>query len=242
MKTKLTVLLISVFLFTTSTQFTFAQDSSLVHETTSNVPELIEFHDVIYLIWHEAYPNKDYEALRNFVNDVNEYASKVYEAQLPGILRDKEDKWNEGLEELKIAVEDYNTAAEGNDDELLLNAAETLHSKFEMMIRIIKPVLKEVDEFHKVLYVIYHKYLPEKDYESIKSVSEELQQKAEAITTAKPSRRIEPKLEQFNAAANELHTATNELVEACQSDDNDVIENAVENVHTKYQSLEGVFN
>ena len=111
-----------------------------------------------------------------------------------------------------------------------------------MMIRIIKPVLKEVDEFHKVLYVIYHKYLPEKDYESIKSVSEELQQKAEAITTAKPTRRIEPKLEQFNTAANELLTATNELVEACQSDNNDMIEIAIENVHTKYQNLEGVFD
>ena len=58
----------------------------MVHETSSNVPELIEFHDVIYLIWHEAYPDKDYEALRNFVNDVNEYANKLYDAQLPGIL------------------------------------------------------------------------------------------------------------------------------------------------------------
>ena len=242
MKNKLAVLLFSLILLAALTQFTFAQDSSLVQETSSSVPELIEFHDVIYLIWHEAYPNKDYEALRNYVNDVNEYALKLYDAQLPGILRDKEEKWNEGIAEFKIAVEDYNTAAEGNDDEQLLNAAETLHSKFEMMIRIIKPVLKEVDEFHKVLYVIYHKYLPEKDYESIKSVSEELQQKAEAITTAKPTRRIEPMVEQFNTAANELLTATNELVETCQSDNNEMIETAIENIHTKYQNLEGVFD
>ena len=235
-------IIIIAFLFITMSNFSFAQDSSLVHETSSSVPELIEFHDVIYLIWHEAYPNKDYEALRGYVNEINEQVSKVYDAQLPGILRDKEEKWKEGLVELKKAVDDYNTAAEGNDDEQLLSAAETLHSKFEMMIRIIKPVLKEVDEFHKVLYVIYHKYLPEKDYDNIKAVSEDLQQKAVALTVAKPTKRLEPKIEQFNKAANELVTATNELIEACQSDDNNMIETAIENVHTKYQKLEGVFD
>ena len=235
-------IIIFAFLFIALNSFTFAQDSSLVHETSSSVPELIEFHDVIYLIWHESYPSKDYEALRGYVNEINEQASKVYDAQLPGILRDKEEKWNEGLVELKKSVDDYNIAAEGSDDEQLLNAAETLHSKFEMMIRIIKPVLKEVDEFHKVLYVIYHKYLPEKDFDNIKAVSEDLQQKAVAISEAKPTKRIEPKIEQFNTAANELLTATNKLVEVCQSDDNTAIETAVENMHTKYQKLEGVFD
>lgn len=235
------VILFSI-LFIAINSFSFAQDSSLVHETSSSVPELIEFHDVIYLIWHEAYPNKDYEALRGYVNEINQQAAKVYDAQLPGILRDKEEKWKEGLVELKKAVDDYNITAEGSDDEQLLNAAETLHSKFEMMIRIIKPVLKEVDEFHKVLYVIYHKYLPEKDFDNIKAVSEDLQQKAVAITEAKPTKRIEPKIEQFNTAANELLTATNKLVEVCRSDDNTAIETAIDNVHTKYQKLESVFD
>jgi hypothetical protein len=235
-------IIIFAFLYIILNSFSLAQDSSLVHETSSSVPELIEFHDVIYLIWHEAYPNKDYEALRGYVNEINEQASKVYDAQLPGILRDKEEKWKEGIVELKKAVDNYNTYAEGNDDEQLLNAAEILHSKFETMIRIIKPILKEVDEFHKVLYVIYHKYLPELDFDNIKLVSKDLHQKATAITGAKPTRRIESKIDQFKTASNELVISTNELIEACQSDDNNMIETAVENVHTKYQKLEGVFD
>jgi hypothetical protein len=214
----------------------------MAHEISGNVPELDEFHNVIYEIWHNAYPNKDIASLKSYVNDVNGYAQKLYEATLPGILRDKETKWKAGLDELKKAVDDYNSAAAGSSDEQMLNAAEALHAKFEMMVRIIRPVLKEVDEFHKVLYVIYHKYLPGKDYDAIKSVCDELKGKAEAIVNAKPNKKVESRLEQFNTAAAELLTATSELCETCKGSDNTAIEKAVENMHTKYQKLEAVFD
>jgi hypothetical protein len=219
-----------------------AQDSVLVHEISGSVPELEEFHNVIYEIWHNAYPNKDYNALRSYVNEVNAYAAKVYDARLPGILRDKETKWQDGLAELKIAVENYNTAASGTDNEQLLNAAEALHAKFEMMVRIIKPVLKEVDDFHKVLYVVYHKYLPEKNYEKIKSACEELKLKAEAIINAKPTKKMEARMEQFKNASNELVSSVNTLSEICKGNDIAAIDSAVEDMHTKYQKLEAVFD
>lgn len=219
-----------------------SQDSTMAHEISGSVPELEEFHNVIYEIWHNAYPSKDIASLKSYVKDVNSGAQKIYEAKLPGILRDKETKWNEGLAELKKAVDDYNTAASGTNDEQMLNSAEALHAKFEMMIRIIRPVLKEVDDFHKVLYVVYHKYIPEKDYDKIKSVSEELKIKAEAIVNAKPNKKVESKLDAFNSAANDLLIAVNELVEICKGNDNSAIEKAAENMHTKYQKLEAVFD
>jgi uncharacterized membrane protein YgaE (UPF0421/DUF939 family) len=240
MNSKIILILILFIVF--SSRIVTAQDSTMAHEISGNVPELEEFHNVIYEIWHNAYPNKDIAALKSYVNDVNSYAEKVYEAKLPGILRDKEPKWNEGLEVFKKAVDEYNTAAAGTNDEQMLNAAEALHANFEMMVRIIRPVLKEVDDFHKVLYVIYHKYLPEKNYDAIKSVSEDLKAKAEAIVNAKPNKKVESKLEQFNAAAADLLTATNELNETCKGNDNTAIESAVENMHTKYQKLEAVFD
>lgn len=240
MKSKILPILILFIVF--SSRIVTAQDSTMAHEISGDVPELDEFHNVIYEIWHNAYPNKDIAALKSYVNDVNSYAQKIYEAKLPGILRDKESKWNEGLEVLKKSVDDYNTAAAGTNDEQMLNAAEELHSKFEMMVRIIRPVLKEVDDFHKVLYVIYHKYIPEKDYNAIKSVSEDLKAKAEAIVNAKPNKKVESRLEQFNTAAADLLTATTELKETCKGDDNTAIDKAVENMHTKYQKLEAVFD
>jgi len=231
-----------ILFFILTTRFTFSQDSTMAHEISGDVPELMEFHNVIYEIWHNAYPNKDITTLKSLVNDVNSSAEKVYDVTLSGILRDKESKWQTGLEELRKAVDDYNTAAAGSSDEQMLNAAENLHSKFEMMVRIIKPVLKEVDDFHKVLYVVYHKYLPEKNYDAIKSVSGDLKSKAEAIVNAKPNKKVESRLEQFKAASTDLLNAVNHLVEICKGDDNTQIEKGVEEMHTKYQKLESVFD
>ena len=52
-------------------------------ETKSEVPELTAFHEVIYPIWHTAYPEKDYQALRSYVPQIHELASKIYAAKLP---------------------------------------------------------------------------------------------------------------------------------------------------------------
>lgn len=211
-------------------------------ETESTVPELMEFHSIIYPIWHDAYPDKNYEALRSYVDEINSLAEKVYTASLPGILRDKQAKWEEGLNAFKKSVEDYNSAAAGDDNEALLQAAEDLHAKYEMMVRIIRPVLKEVDEFHKVLYVIYHKYLPENEYDKIKSVMEDLLVKAEAITQAELPKRLADKNKEFIHAAQELYESVKNLNSAFSSVDEEAINSAVEHMHTQYQKLEAVFD
>lgn len=241
MNYKILIKFLFAVLFIISGNAVFAQDTTMAHEISGDVPELEEFHSVIYEIWHNAYPNKDYAALRKITGDVELKAGKIYEVKLQGILRDKEAKWNEGLAEFKKAVDEYKAAASGSNDEQLLNSAEVLHSKFEMMVRIIRPVLKEVDDFHKALYVVYHKYLAEKDYGKIKSSVDELKAKAEAIINAKPNKKVESKLEAFKSAAAELLTAVNELAEKCSGTDNSEIEKAAENMHTKYQKLEAVF-
>jgi hypothetical protein len=211
-------------------------------ETESTVPELMEFHSIIYPIWHDAYPDKDYDALRSYVSEIDSLAEKVYTASLPGILRDKQAKWEEGLTEFKKAVDDYNSAAAGDDNGALLQAAEDLHAKFEMMVRIIRPVLKEVDEFHKVLYVIYHKYLPEKEFDKIKSIMEDLLVKAEAITQAELPKRLADKNEEFTHAAQELYESVKDLNSAFSSVDDEAINSAVEHMHTQYQKLEAIFD
>jgi len=216
--------------------------ASQTEETESKVPELTAFHEIIYPIWHTAYPEKDYEALRSYVPEINRLAEDLYKATLPGILRDKKSKWEKGIEELKQVVEEYNKAVAGEDDESLLNAAEGLHSKFEMLVRIIRPVLKEVDEFHRVLYVVYHKYLPNKEFDSIKSVANDLVQKAEAITKTSLPKRFESKAEDFAAAAQELYAASKSLAEICKQEDEESIEKSIDYLHTKYQNLEKIFD
>ena len=114
--------------------------------------------------------------------------------------------------------------------------------RYEMMVRSIRPVLKEIDDFHEILYVVYHKYGPDKKYDLIMWVAAELQLKAEAILKAVLPKRLEAKGETFRAAADELYKATEELVAFMRSADEKAIDRAVENVHTKYRSLEKVFD
>ncbi len=229
-------------LFFLSPLYPAASFPTQTDETESSVKELSDFHEIIYPIWHTAYPEKDYAALRKFVPEVNRLAKNLFDAKLPGILRDKKAKWDEGLEQLKKAVEEYNTAAAGEDDQALLDSAEALHTGFEMMVRIIRPVLKEIDDFHKVLYVVYHKYLPNKEYANIRSITDDMILKAEAITNAELPKRLEAKADEFSSAAAALLESSKKLKAICLMDNTDEIEKAVESLHTKYQDLEKLFD
>jgi len=235
----LSVFCLAAFVFSIGASL-LAQEKS--DETKSEVPELTAFHEVIYPIWHAAYPEKDYKALRSYVPQINELAAKIYSAKLPGILREKEAKWKEGVAQLKKSVDDYNAAAAGKDDQALLNAAEALHSKYEALVRALSPVLKEMDAFHQALYVVYHKYLPDKEYDKIRAAGADLLTKAEAIAKATLPKRLEAKTELFKRAAGELLEAVKELDAANQAHDHDGMEKGIDKVHAKYQALEKLFD
>ena len=222
--------------------FQYEQQNCFAQEIDGEVEELYAFHEIIYPIWHDAYPKKDYKALRSYLSEVNKLAGDLYSVELPGILRDKQNKWEEGIADFKRAVAEYNKSARGSNDEALLKAAANLHSKYETMVRIIRPVLKEVDEFHKVLYVVYHKYLPGENYEAIKSVSKELVSKAEAITNAKLPKRLEDKAHEFEIEASNLLKSSRELEKICKEDSNQNINTAVNKLHLKYQELGKIFD
>jgi hypothetical protein len=211
-------------------------------DSESTVPELIDFHEIIYPIWHTAFPAKDFTALRGFVAEINTQVAKINAAVLPGILRDKKQAWESGLAEFNLAVTAYGKAAAGSDDQALLDAAELLHARFEMLVRAIRPVAKEVDAYHKVLYVVYHKYLPEKKYAEIGKVAADMVAKAEAITKAELSPRLAAKTEAFQAAAVKLLAETKLLEAAGKAGLEKDIAQLVETVHTAFQALEKVFN
>jgi hypothetical protein len=235
-------LLATVILFLFAGKVSFAQiDSSEINWT---VPELIKFHDVIYLIWHEAYPAKDTKALKGFVPEIKSSMEKINSAKLPGIVREKESKWKEGLVIFNSAAENYYKAAEGTDDQAMLDAAENLHSNFEMMVRVLKPVTKEIDEYHKVLYVIYHKYFPDKKYSDIANVIDDLISKADAITKTaedKLQKRLKEKFASYAPAAKELYDNTVSLKDVLKTNDSKQIDQAVDKMHSSYQKLEGLF-
>lgn len=224
---------------------TKTQDEIDSCEIDWTVPELMKFHDVIYIIWHEAWPQKNTAQLISLVPEVKEHINKINNANLPGIQRDKEAKWKAGLAELNKSAENYYEACASGDTKKMLDAAEDLHAKFEMMVRILKPVFNEVNDYHKILYIIYHKYLPEKRYDSIKSVMDELITCAEAIVNISPERlqkRLKEKSDNFRKSAENLLISTKELKSTLETNEPQKIDQAVEHMHSMYQLLEQSFD
>lgn len=211
-------------------------------EIQAEVPALNDFHDVIYPIWHVAYPSKDYSALRNYAEDVSTASQKIYDAKLPGILQDKQEMWDKGVDEFKIATEEYKKIAAGNDDEMLLKAAENLHSKYESLVKIIHPVIPELDQFHQVLYMIYHKYLPQENYQQIYNESDQLVNKAISLSKVK-LRTNDPEMQKkFDTYSLQLIHSTEKLREQLKSNNNEMVKYGVEDVHSIYQKIEDLFN
>ncbi|MGA2531631.1 MAG: hypothetical protein ABSG19_01200 [Candidatus Aminicenantales bacterium] len=218
-----------------------AQEKAAAQETSSSVPELEAFHEIIYPIWHTAYPEKDIAALKGYVPRINELAAKIYAAKLPGILREKEAAWTAGVDKLKQAVDAYNTAAKGADGQALLNAAEALHMRYETLVRAIRPVLPEMDAFHKELYVVYHRYLPDKKWDDVRKAAPAMKALADAVAKVQLPKRLEAKTGMFKTAAASLVEATAALEGLAKSGDAAALEQAVVKVHAKYQALEKVF-
>jgi hypothetical protein len=213
------------------------------HEINSQVKELTDFHEVIYQIWHTGWPEKNIKFLRSLSPDVENGFEKIKSAELPGILRDKKMKWEEGIKKFSVCVDEYKNTAVKNDSVGLLNAAEKLHFQYEMLVRVIRPVLKEADAFHQVLYMLYHYYTPEYNFIKIKESAAELQNKMEDLNKAKLSKRMEDREKAFNDARMELEIAIKKFTETVKTGDNKkAITSAVELVHSKYGELEKVFD
>lgn len=210
-------------------------------ETTPRVQALDSFHEVIARIWHEAWPQKNTALLKQLIPQVEKGIAEVASAPLPGILRDKKPAWDEGVKKLKQAGSEYSAAAAAQDDAGLLDAAEKLHSRFEALIRVIRPALKELDDFHAVLYMLYHYHFPKNDLENIRLSAAALNQKMSALNAAALPARLKQKDPEFQSARAKLSTSVANLESAAAGSDQAKIKAAVESVHSDYQSLERIF-
>lgn len=220
-----------------------SQEDQQSSETDSSVPELFEFHEIIYPIWHTAYPEKNYAMFKEMVPEVNSGAEKIYLAKLPGILRDKQEEWDKGVGKFKSSVEKYDQAMNGADETAMLNSAEELHSNYEMLVRIIRPITKEVDEFHQVLYMIYHHYWPNKNMIEFDEAVDDLTILAEELNKCVLPKWAADKSEAFMEQSQKLYESTKNLQELKNSDtDDSQLNKAVEEVHSNYVALEGLFD
>jgi len=221
-----------------------AQHSQDAHadETTATVPLLSEFHDVIYQIWHTAWPEKNVGMLAELLPEVKRYSDSLAHIELPGILRDKKAVWKENVDLLREIAGRYSHATSPLDTQKLMDAAEQLHAQYEKLVRVTRPVLKEIESFHQVLYMLYHHYLPGKDQEKISLSITQLQTAMDLLNAATLPERLKKKEAAFLEARKVLAKSVKALASLNPAKNMKDVEAGVEKMHSDYQALEKVFD
>jgi hypothetical protein len=207
-------------------------------ETQLRVPALDSLHVVIFKLWHDAWPKKDVTTLTAVLPDIEQRVGRVSAATLPGILRDKQTAWDKGVAKLKAAAADYRSAVEAKNEQQLLNAAERLHFHYELLVRSIRPPLKEMADFHSILYLLYHYHTPAFSLDKIVASTTELKSRMTALNAVILPDRLKKRQDTFSSARAKLSASVDSLISIIASSDKERITSAVENVHANYQTLE----
>jgi hypothetical protein len=108
-------------------------------------------------------------------------------------------------------------------------------------MRAIRPAMKELDDFHASLYMLYHHYLPKNEMRKVNSSAGELAQKMATLNAAQLPERLKQKEPEFQAARAKLSKSVDVLQLRVRSNSGTGIKEAVEAVHSDYQALEKIF-
>lgn len=210
-------------------------------EITAEVPELDAVHEFMQPLWHDAFPARDYDAIAAAVPDLEPTVSALAAAELPGILQDKQTQWDaqkqlllESFEGLKSAV------ANGSQDEMLAYT-EAFHMNYEGMVRIVRPVLPELDTFHRSLYGVYHYYGPGYDLEKIRASAEEMAAAIPPLQAAQLPERLAEHQAHFEMAVTQLGEAVGALIATLDDPSRADVDAAIERVHAAYEEVESIF-
>ncbi len=210
-------------------------------EMRPEIPELTRFHEVVYKIWHTAWPGKDTVLLKDLAPEVDRRGGEVCSAELPGILREKKSDWTESTERLKLILAQYkNAVLDGSGKELLL-AAEQVHSQYESMVRLIRPPLRELDGFHTTLYPLYHYFKPQKDRAKALASITHLKERMKALDSAILPARLKEKEATFIEARKRLADAVAVLSVTSTAKDWAIIDQNIETVHARYEECARIF-
>lgn len=210
-------------------------------ELTSQVPALSEFHEVIAPLWHDAWPAKNLNQMRELLPEIDADIAALRKTELPGILRDKKPQWDEGVAACATHAAALRKALDAKQEQPALDAAEALHASYEGLARTIRPRMQELDAYHQVLYRVYHFDRPNKDLSALALHSQEMVAQCATLTAATIPKRYEAKAGQLKTRFADLCAATQDLNTACAGKDEKAVDAAVERVHTAYRDCEQAF-
>ncbi|MFC1629302.1 hypothetical protein ACFL3H_09370 [Gemmatimonadota bacterium] len=211
-------------------------------EIEASVPELTAMHDLVYPLWHTAFPEKDYDLIAELVPQFEEGMTTLETIELPGILREKQAAWDEGYAQLKETYASLKTATDDMDQAGMLEHTETFHMDYEKLVRVIRPLVAELDAFHQEMYKLYHYYMPAYDLEKIREAVAAMEVRLVALGEAELSGNLAEKQADFDTAVTELAAQVAALAEQLNNPSKRAVTAAIEIVHTAYAGAEKIFD
>ena len=210
-------------------------------DITAEVPELDAVHELMYPLWHGAVPEQDYDSIQQLVPQFEPRLTAVDAVELPGILRHKQEGWDAGKAVMMSSFEGLKQAVEANDNAAMLSHAEAFHLGYEQLVRVIRPLVPELEAFHQELYKLIHYYKPADDEAKIHEAALAMIEKLEPLRAATLPERLADRQGDFDAAVAVLGDRLGELDEALHGSDAEAIDAAVDAVHGAYGAVGGVF-
>lgn len=210
-------------------------------EITARVAELDALHEVMQPVWHDAFPDRDLEAIREALPEFETRLAALDAVQLPGILQDKQARWDEQKARLMSSFQELKEAAEAEDEDRMLAHTEAFHMHYEGMVRIIRPVVPELEVFHQHLYGLYHYYGPGYDLEKIQRAADAMAEAIPPLDAAQLPARLAEHQEHFETAVHNLGEKVAALQAALVDPNRTQVAAAIEAVHEAYEGVEGIF-
>ncbi|MEJ2636656.1 MAG: hypothetical protein P8184_15350 [Calditrichia bacterium] len=189
-------------------------------------------HEVIFPLWHKAYPAKNFEFLTSLFPDIEKHFETLKQAEFPAGFPDRKQRWEEEISRMQKVMKSYKTAIDEHNKGALLNSAEALHTAYERLIKVLNPPVPEVGAFHEVLYRVYHEYMPNKNWVKLDEATAQLRERAAALKSAELPGWLADKKPDFDRAVNNLSRAVDELTRLQVNEDHrDIINNQRESFH-----------
>lgn len=204
------------------------------------VPQLETLHKSIYVLWHDAYPNKNYELIKSTMPELETSVGDLSTAKLPDIMHNRQSKWDSEIKGLQDNLAGLKKSVAEDNQETMLAYTESIHSSFEKLVRVLRPKLAELDSFHEDLYTLYHKYMPAGDIAAIKALIPSMKDKADKLKMAKLTRGLAEKQAAYDERVTELQAAVSEMEKAANKGNSKKTIAAGEKVHTAYERIDGL--
>lgn len=199
-----------------------------------------DFHEALRPLWHESFAEEDFKTIREKAPLLQQKIMALIRVPAPADLSQNEEKLHTFLskrQELAFNVMEVNRAAKDGPDSSLTTAFERMHWTYEELEKFFAVQIEELDQFHETLYFLWHRALPERNYEAIKETAPVFKAEADSLMKVPLPSACKIKGEDFEKSKAALRDAVYGLAASCKEGSENDIDKSLRAVHDRFAEL-----